>query len=105
MLTGHVMTPGFVTGLGMRIKPDGWRRESRLQEGDEYVDSGYHGCQFRTQCIDKVWGPAGVAMNITLTGRVPKFRDGAMWLRCRIEYVGDCEESTFDGGWVEVAYA
>jgi hypothetical protein len=37
-----------------------------------------------------------------ITGRTVKRRMGDEWVRVRIEWVGDCEPSTFCSGWLLV---
>lgn len=44
----------------------------------------------------------GVACNVTVTGRTFKVVQGHQWIRCKVEFVGDGEPSTFVGGWVMV---
>ena len=65
-----------------------------LREGDDFVDSGFAGCEFRTD--------RGTAINIKVTGRTFQRYAGAFGevVRIRIEFVGDCEPSTFTGGWI-----
>ena len=45
-----------------------------------------------------------IAINLRITGRTIQMRnhDDAGWVRCRIEYVGDCEPSTFTRAWLRV---
>lgn len=73
-----------------------------LLEGDKFCDSGYPGCQFRI----KLWidGPIkSIAVNVKITGKTWTKYNGSFWVRCQIEYVGDCEPSTFEQGWYKVA--
>jgi len=65
-----------------------------LTEGDSFVDSGFAGCDFRTK--------HGTAINVEVTGRTFQYRNGSRMVRVRIEFVGDCEPSTFTGGWMAV---
>jgi hypothetical protein len=83
-------------GNGSFIKPDGHRVGECLQQGDDPVDSGYRGSDYRYP------GTVNVAVNVKVTGRTVQWRDGASFVRCQIEWVGDCEPSTFSGGWVKV---
>lgn len=90
--TAYEIKPGDV------VEKDG-RISERLHPGDNFADSGYPGCQFRLP----VWGGGpikSVAVNIKVTGRSWQWRDGKPWIRVRIEFVGDCAESTFASGWL-----
>ena len=59
---------------------------------------GWPGAQFRLPC------PIGrmIAVNVTITGRTIQRRGGADWVRVKLEWVGDCEPSTFSKGWLLV---
>jgi len=93
MMTATRYTPR----VGDVIEADGWRIGQTLDAGDDFVDSGFPGCQFR------VWMGGGVfhvAVNVEVTGK-PHYRGyGRCRSRCRIEFVGDCEPSTFTRGWL-----
>ena len=43
-----------------------------------------------------------LAVNVTVTGRTLQRRQGSLYARCQIEFVGDGEPSTFTGGWLLV---
>ena len=74
-----------------------------LLEGDGYVDSGFPGCQFRFPNPVRGWETKhALAVNLKVTGRTVKYAWGARWVRVQVEWVGDCEPSTFCGGWVKV---
>lgn len=82
------------------VEPDG-RICVRLHPGDKFSDSSYPGCQFRVPVENG--GPIkSLAVNIKVTGRGWKWRPGTdqSWVRCRIEYVGDGEPSTYASGWL-----
>lgn len=66
-----------------------------LYEGDSYVDSGFPGCDYRIKC--QFCEPA---VNVSVTGRVARWFDGEWHVRAKIEFVGDCEPSTFVNGWL-----
>jgi hypothetical protein len=83
--------------IGNTIMGDNWTFPEVLREGDDPVDAGYPGCQFRVNTTDFT-----MAVNIKVTG-------GPHWAgwshdtyksRIKIEFVGDYEESTFSGGWL-----
>lgn len=42
------------------------------------------------------------AINITITGRTPQRYQGIDVVKCKIEFVGDGEPSTFSSGWIEL---
>ena len=84
--------------VGSVIREDGARLPyRRLEAGSDYVDSGFPGCAFYMPIA-----LGQVAVNITVTGRTLQYRDGGAWVRIRIEYVGDCEPSTYGAGWLRV---
>ena len=84
---------------GDYLEPDGWCiGENITSETDTFTDNGWPGCAFRVPC--KVYS---LGINIKVTGKphylgymhVHNYRS-----RCKIEFVGDCEPSTFSGGWL-----
>ena len=71
-----------------------------LREGDDFTCPGYPGCDFRFPIN---FGPIkDVAVNVKVTSRKIRWRDGGSWVRVQVEFVGDCEPSTFAGGWMKV---
>ena len=73
----------------------------QILEGDSYVDSGFAGCDFRFPNPITGWETKhSIAINVTITGRTTQYRKSARWVRVRIEFVGDCEPSTFTSGWL-----
>lgn len=96
------MEPLIEPKVGDVIRLDG-KISERLLQGDEYVDSGYAGCQFRYPLSNG--GPIkSVAINIEITGRTWQRYNGAFWVRAKIEFVGDCEPSTFGKGWIKIRH-
>ena len=90
--------------------PDGGGLGERLLPGDpEPWGKGWPGCDFRWPSPVLAWrGKHDIACNVHVTGT--KLRHGStigrtdgMWARVRIEWVGDCEPSTFCGGYMAVA--
>lgn len=94
------MTERYTARDGDYLEPDGWPRGEKISvDTDTFRDAGWPGCAFRVPCRDFSLG-----INITVTGR-PHYRSVHRDLnyyrsRCRIEFVGDCEPSTFAGGWI-----
>jgi hypothetical protein len=43
-----------------------------------------------------------LAVNVTVTGRTLQRMQGDLFVRVKIEFVGDGEPSTFTGGWLKV---
>ncbi len=90
--------------VGSVVELDGKRISEKLLPGDDNVCPGWLGCDFR-------WpnrhypDPTrhAIACNVTVTGNTLQRRNGALYARVRIEWVGDCEPSTFSGGWLLVA--
>lgn len=85
--------------VGSVIRLDEKNYSEVLLEGEDFVDSGFPGCDFRFPVMN---GLHKIAVNIMVTGRTSQYRDGARWVRVKIEWVGDCEPSTFSGGWMKV---
>ena len=92
--------------VGDYLIPDGKPNKigKLLLEGSDYVDSGFHGCQFRHPVLQGLYE---LAINIKVTGKkhwVGGHGSGNVYKsRVKIEWVGDCEESTFSGGWIYTA--
>ena len=82
--------------VGDAIRCDDWPKyEAKLLlQDDGYKDSSFPGCQFRVKMFKDRYQ---VAVNIIPTGE-PKYKDGCYVSRCKIEFVGDGEPSTFCGG-------
>ncbi len=86
--------------VGSVIELDSGRVE-QLLDGDDYVDSGFAGCDFRYPNVVEQWRTKhAIAINVEITGRVTRYRKDARWVRVKIEWVGDCEASNFSGGWL-----
>lgn len=88
--------------VGSFVIPDGKLVGECLLPGDETVDAGYRGCQFRWPVnqypIDTV------AIDIEITGRTLRrraYQDG-YFVRCKIVFVGDCEPDSWIVGWLQV---
>lgn len=79
--------------VGSCIRPDGWRFGERLTVSD------WNKAQFRLPTGSS--GPIkSLAVNVTITGRTWQRREGDLWVRVRVEFVGDGEPSVFVGGWM-----
>jgi len=79
--------------IGDKIKGDNWPWMSELGPDNGYSDSSFPGCQFR---VDMDHG-INRAVNIKTTGG-PRWNGYQYQSRCKIEFVGDGETSTFTGG-------
>jgi hypothetical protein len=83
------------------VKPDDWYSGHCLEGSDGFSDSGFPGCQFRLPCDSyEVGGTGPLAVNIKVTGRSWRLYKGELAVRVKIEFVGDCEPSTFASGWL-----
>jgi hypothetical protein len=85
--------------VGSYVLLDGRCIGENLLPGDNFSDSGYPGCDFRYPSAT-IGG--SVAVNVKVTGRTLQRKNGANFVRCRIEWVGDCCPSTFSSGWLLV---
>jgi hypothetical protein len=68
----------------------------RMLPGDDWAIEGYDGCDFR---FPLAFGNTR-AVNVRITGRTTTRRFGDEWVRVEIEWVGDCEPSTFAKGFM-----
>jgi len=90
-------TVNYIPQIGDYVKPDGWKFGESLKEDDGFSDSMFPGCDFRLSSIG-----GELAVNIKITSRDYRCYQGSWgWLRVKIEFVGDCEESQFCGGWMK----
>lgn len=70
-----------------------------LREGDNPVDDSYPGCQFRLPLNNG--GPVdSLGVNVKVTGCHHYLGDGRSRSRCKVEFVGDGEPSTYVRAWV-----
>ena len=83
----------YLPEVGSLIRPDGWRFSERLVESD-WSEAEFY--LLTGHCV----GIQQVAVNITITGRTLQRFDGDLWVRVKIEFVGDGEPSVFHGGWM-----
>ena len=90
--------------VGSVVKTDGTSRlPVKLLAGDDFVDAGFPGCDFRFPNPVREWETKhAIAVNVTVTGRTTQRKDGADWVRVCFEWVGDCEPSTYSRGWMLV---
>jgi hypothetical protein len=92
------------------VKEDGRRIGEQLMQGDpEPWGQSWPGCDFRYPNPIPEWRTKhAIACNVHVTGRTTRHGsdigqyDG-WWVRVQIEWVGDCEPSTFSYGWMKVA--
>lgn len=93
--------PNLVTDdfIGMHVEPDEWNTFSYLEQGDDYTDSSFAGCQYRlpSNCAMDY----KIAVNVKVTGRKShNLYDNWFRTRIQIEFVGDGDPSTFTHGWI-----
>lgn len=79
------------------IRMDDGRIFGAKRTDEPRVDAGFAGCDFRLGLRYHE-----IAVNVKITGRVEKMWNGSPWIRCRVEFVGDCEPSTFTRAWLRV---
>ncbi|MHC4322697.1 MAG: hypothetical protein ACYSUX_00325 [Planctomycetota bacterium] len=84
--------------VGDFLVGDNWRRcgEALLPDETGFSDSSFPGCQFRIPDPANIYK---IAVNIKITG-LPHWDHNRYKSRCKIEFVGDGEPSTFAGGWL-----
>ena len=87
--------------VGSWIQLDDRATWGGLLPGDEPVDSGYAGADFRLDSVCVGTRP----VNVFVTGRTVQTRGGSDMIRVKVEFVGDCEPSTFAKGWLGCASA
>lgn len=92
----NTMNPLTPSAGDFLVLDSGCRFGTLLGKDDGFKDSGFPGCEFRT---DK-----DLAVNLVVTGRSVRWnsKDGFYGVRVKVEFVGDCEPSTFVGGWVKL---
>lgn len=99
--TVTIWSKEITPSVGTYIIPDGKTVGKVLTPGDVPVDSGYPGSQFRWPVENG--GPIkSVAVNIEITGHTLQRKHGGYCVRVKMEWVGDCEPSTFSSGWLFV---
>ncbi len=80
-----------IAEIGDYVEYDG-KAGTILQEGETFTDSGFAGSQFRSN--------SGTAINVMITGKKWIIKNGRFAIRVKIEAVGDCEPSSFWGGYL-----
>ena len=95
---GGGMMPTHTAKKGDFVHPDFWGTGQHLIDGDSFIDDSFPGCQFRLKTNSD--GPVkSLAVNIRVTGG-DHWHQASYRSRCKIEFVGDGEPSTFTGGWI-----
>jgi hypothetical protein len=85
------------------VQLDGGRLGDKLLVGDDFVDEGFAGCDFRYPNPVREWRESrAIACNVHVTGRTFQFKSGYRVVRVKVEWVGDCEPSTFTSGWLYI---
>lgn len=87
----------FEVKVGSEVLPEKWNGLFRKLEVSEW-----EGANFRIPTGSN--GPIqSLAVNVTITGRKIVHKPfGGRWIRCKVEFVGDGEPSTFSGAWMRV---
>ena len=80
------------------LKPDGWHIGEEITTDNGFKDSSFPGCQFRIKSGQ--WPEYNLAINVTVTGKPHSHTGRGAKSRCKIEFVGDGEDSTFTTGWI-----
>lgn len=89
--------------VGSLVLLDGKQFGERLLPGEDYVDEGFKGCQFRYPNPVRGWEKSyAIAINVSVVGRTIQYKAGQRWVRVLVEWVGDCEASTFSRGMMAV---
>ena len=100
LITTEKITPK----AGDFLKPDGWGPAggANLSQSDGYADESFPGCQFRLPAGGYPKPMYHLAVNVTVTGgqHADTFYADVTRSRCKIEFVGDGEPSTFTTGWL-----
>ena len=81
------------------LQPDRWNIGETITKADDWSDSGFPGCEYRIMagslCLHNF------AINLSISGRNSfPVEFGRYRTRVKIEFVGDCEPSTFSHGWL-----
>jgi hypothetical protein len=85
-----------IATVGSIVLIDGRTISEELLAGEpEAIGDGWLGCDFRYPTII-----GECACNVHVVGRTLQNHGGSLWVRVRVEWVGDCEPSTFIGGWL-----
>ncbi len=85
----------ITVGVGSVIMPDGWRFAEKL------IPETWDKADFRIPTPHLAPVIESLAVKVEVTGRTYQRKNGEYWVRVRIEYVGDCEPSTFVPGWMK----
>jgi hypothetical protein len=84
--------------VGAYVQPDGWNGiGGHLKNGDG-PQGTFPGCDYRLPSAHN-----DLAVNVTITGKA-RLVGNLFKHRCRIEFVGHDEPSTFSGGWIYLSY-
>lgn len=85
---------------GDYLEPDGWGRNcgEKITKDDGFRDSGFPGCDWRIKPSNT---KGNLAIKLKVTGKKIRYlRSWPRSVRVQIEWVGDCEPSTFSRGWL-----
>ena len=82
--------------VGDCVEVDDHKFGYMLRNGDDYVDCGFAGCQFR---LGSNVNANGMPINLKLSGRKARWIRDELRYRVQITIVGDCEPDTITHGW------
>jgi len=86
----------YIPQEGDYVCPDDWTFGENLVEDNGFSDSEFPGCEFRLPTSTGL----ELAVNVKVTGKDHWSGGGTFKARCKIEFVGDGDQSTFTGGWI-----
>lgn len=89
---------GLIRFESPRQNPNIWERLLPC-EVQQPIGEGWPGADFRLTSHNT---GLELAVNIVVTGRTFQRYGGELWVRVRVEFVGDCEPSTFVSAWMKV---
>ena len=93
----------YEIAVGSIVYLDGKNIGEKLLPGDDACGS-WQGCDFRYPNPVQGWEVKhAIACNVSITGRTMQIVNGSRCVRVKIEWVGDCEPSTFSSGWLLLA--
>jgi hypothetical protein len=103
LIKSNGWTDEVAAHVGSYVQLDNDRHGEKLLPGDDNVCEGWGGCDFRYPNPIQAWRESrAIACNVHVTGRTYQYRSGSRCVRVKVEWVGDCEPSTYTSGWLYV---